>query len=156
MISHMTMTRRSTFPQNASSAAKPRAPIDCAQFHDSQNNITFPPTPKLLQNTLHTQTCQNLSVLSSSSHPLDLVRWLLLALWAQPVSHRLLLDPYALPVKPLILALIIVACHHVAKTNSLAKAVLGVVRLIFLSSRSPHVLIFRASLTCHALVVGCC
>lgn len=92
---------------------------------------------------------------SPSPCPLDLVRRLLAAVWTQPVAHGLLLDAHALPVEPLILAVVVVACHHVAEADALAEAVLAVVRLVLflVASHARHFLVLRARLASYTLVV---
>jgi hypothetical protein len=94
---------------------------------------------------------------STLPNPLDLAGRLLRARRAEPVTHGLLLDAHALPVEPLILALVVVARHHVAEADALAEAVLGVVRFLLVcisSADARHVFVLGAGLARYALIVG--
>jgi hypothetical protein len=103
------------------------------------------------EHAANTKRCET-SVLPS---PLDLLGVLLRACRTQPVAYRFLLNAHALPMEPLILALVVVARDHIAETDALAEAILRVVRFLFVcvACNTRHVLIFRARLTCYALVV---
>lgn len=76
---------------------------------------------------------RHLQCATTLTHSLDLLCWLLLAFGAQPIAHRLLLDPHTFPVEPLVLTIVVVACHHVAEADALAEAVFCVIRLLLIS-----------------------
>jgi hypothetical protein len=86
---------------------------------------------------------------------LDLVRWLLLTIGTQPIANRFLLDAHTFPVKPLILAVVIVTGDHIAETDTLTEAVFRVVTLIFLAFNTPnsrHLLVLCTA--SNAIVIG--
>lgn len=62
-------------------------------------------------------------VLALSLANSDLVSRQFSALWAQPLALRLVLQIDTPPVEPLILAVVVVASHHVTKGHLLAEAV---------------------------------
>jgi hypothetical protein len=70
------------------------------------------------------------SIVSPSSSSLYFVRWLSLAVWAQPIPNRLFLDPYTIPMEPLIFAVFVIAGNHITIAHPLAEAVLGVIAFI--------------------------